>query len=54
VERQGGGQDDLKDLAERAMEEKREEVGNESQSRELWDVPTASDEALAEQQESEE
>lgn len=44
-------QEDIKELAEKAMEEKREETGNESQTRELWDVPTEPDSALVEQQE---
>jgi hypothetical protein len=35
------------------MREKREETGNENQSRELWDIPTESDAALAQQQEEE-
>jgi hypothetical protein len=45
--------DDLKDLAEQAMKEKREETGDESQTRELWDVPTEPDSALVEQQQEE-
>jgi hypothetical protein len=43
--------EDLRDLAERAMEDKREETGNESQTRELWDVPTETGADLAAQQE---
>lgn len=50
----GERKDDLKDLAEQAMEEKREETGNENQARELWDVPTEPDSALVEQQKAEE
>ncbi len=46
-------EEDLKELAERAMADKRAETGNESQTRELWDVPTEPDSALVEQQEEE-
>jgi hypothetical protein len=42
--------DDLGELAEELMSDKREEVGSEAQSRELWDVPTESDADLAAQQ----
>lgn len=41
---------DLKALAEEVMADKREEVGSESRSRELWDVPTESDADVAQQQ----
>lgn len=46
--------DNVKELAEEAMAEKTEMVGNEAQSRELWDVPTEPAEVLAEQQAEEE
>jgi hypothetical protein len=46
--------EDLGQLAREAMEDKRQEVGNETQARELWDIPSESDAALAEQQEEEE
>ena len=45
--------DDLKGLAEDAMADKREEVGSEAQTRELWDVPTEDPVTLAEQQNAE-
>lgn len=45
--------DNIKSLAEEAMEEKREEVGGEDQARELWDIPAESAGQPAEQQESE-
>jgi hypothetical protein len=45
--------EDLTKLADEAMEGKREEVGSEAQSRELWDVPTESDADLAAQQKDE-
>jgi hypothetical protein len=43
--------DDLRELAEEVMEEKTNEVGNEAQSRELWDVPTEDAATLADAQE---
>jgi hypothetical protein len=42
--------EDLTALAEKAMADKRDEVGSETQSRELWDVPAESDADLAKQQ----
>lgn len=47
------GLDDLKDLAEEEMADKRREVGNEAQARELYDVPSEPAEKLAVQQEGE-
>jgi hypothetical protein len=44
---------DLKDLAEEEMADKRREVGNEAQTRELYDVPSEPAEDLAGQQERE-
>lgn len=45
--------DDLRDLAEDEMTDKRGELGNETQARELYDIPSEPDEALAEQQDRE-
>ncbi len=45
--------DDLRSLAEDEIADKRDELGSENQARELYDIPTESDEKLAEQQESE-
>jgi hypothetical protein len=45
------GSEELGELAEEAMSDKRDEVGGEDQSRELWDVPTESAGTLADQQE---
>lgn len=42
--------DDVGSLAEKVIAEKREEVGNESQARELYDVPSASAADMAEEQ----
>ena len=42
--------ENLGELAEQAMSDKRDEIGNEDQSRELWDVPTESAGTLADQQ----
>jgi hypothetical protein len=43
--------EDVKELAEAAMADKRDEVGDEGQARELWDVPTEEPGTLARQQE---
>ncbi|HZU14935.1 MAG TPA: hypothetical protein VFB58_19025 [Chloroflexota bacterium] len=48
------GDDELRQLAEREMAEKTDMVENEAQSRELWDIPTETDETLVRQQEDEE
>ena len=45
------GDETLRALAERAMGDKREELGDEEQARELFDVPSASAEDLARDQE---
>jgi hypothetical protein len=45
--------DDVGELAEEAMSEKTRSVGDEDQSRELWDVPTEPAGELADQQEAE-
>lgn len=42
--------DDLGQLAEETMADKREEMGSETQARELYDVPTQSAATLAEEQ----
>ncbi len=46
--------DDLKDLAEAEMADKRVEVGDEQEARELYDVPTEPVAELADQQGDEE
>ncbi len=43
--------DDLGDLAEDLMSDKRQETGSEEQARELYDVPTSDSARLAERQE---
>jgi predicted phosphohydrolase len=45
--------DDLRELAEREIDERREEVGDENRARELLDIPTESDQDLADEQERE-
>lgn len=42
--------DDLRDLAEEEMADKREELGSEEQARELYDVPSRTAEELADSQ----
>lgn len=50
----GEQKENLRELAEQEMREKREEMGNETQARELLDVPTETDAALVEQQKTDE
>lgn len=45
--------DDLGELAEEEMDEKREELDNEEQARELYDLPSESAADLAAQQDEE-
>lgn len=47
---QKDGTEHLGELAEEAMSDKRDEVGSEAQSRELWDMPTESAGTLADHQ----
>lgn len=42
--------DELGELAEQEMAEKRDEMGSEAQARELYDVPTQSAAGLVEEQ----
>lgn len=46
-------QDGLRDLAEKAMDEKQDETGNAAQTRELWDLPAEPDSVLVELQQHE-
>jgi hypothetical protein len=45
-----GGEDSLKDLAEKVMDDKREDGNSEARTRELYDVPTTSPSNLSESQ----
>ena len=42
--------EDLRELAEQAISDKREETGDEAQARELYDLPTESSAELADRQ----
>jgi hypothetical protein len=52
-ERRTGEEDGLKDLAEKLMDDKREDGSSETRTRELYDVPSASSVDLSESQDPE-